>query len=59
MLIAVGLFFGAIFGFEALLGLFISHNMAGIGQQPQTVSTIQATTQPWQKPSRLWAAYGP
>jgi membrane fusion protein (multidrug efflux system) len=49
MLIIVGLFFGAIFGFEALLGLFISHAMAGIGKQAQTVSTVQATTQPWQK----------
>ena len=49
MLIIVGMFFGAIFGFEALLGLVISHAMAGIGKQAQTVSTIQATTQPWQK----------
>jgi membrane fusion protein (multidrug efflux system) len=49
MLIIVGLFFGAIFGFEALLGLIISHAMAGIGKQAQTVSTVQATSQPWQK----------
>ena len=49
MLVVVGLFFGAIFGFEALLGLFISHAMAGIGKQAQTVSTVQATSQPWQK----------
>jgi membrane fusion protein (multidrug efflux system) len=49
MLVIVGLFFGAIFTFEAALGLFISHIMAGIGKQAQTVSTVQATTQPWQK----------
>jgi membrane fusion protein (multidrug efflux system) len=49
MLLIVGLFFGAIFGYEALIGLVISHAMAGIGKQAQTVSTIQATTQPWQR----------
>ena len=49
MLIIVGLFFGAIFGYEALMGLFLSHAMSGIGKQAQTVSTVQATSQPWQK----------
>jgi membrane fusion protein (multidrug efflux system) len=49
MLLIVGLFFGAIFSFEALMGVFIGHIMAGIGQAPQTVSTVKATTQSWQK----------
>jgi len=49
MLIIVGLFFGAIFGYEALMGLFLSHAMSGIGKQAQTVSTVKATSQPWQK----------
>jgi hypothetical protein len=49
MLIIVGLFFGAIFGYEALMGLFLSHAMAGIGKEAQTVSTVQATSQAWQK----------
>jgi membrane fusion protein (multidrug efflux system) len=49
MLVIVGLFFGAIFGFEAAMGAFVAHIMAGIGQQAQTVSTVKATSQPWQK----------
>ena len=49
MLVIVGLSFGAIFGYEALMGLVLSHAMSGIGKQAQTVSTVKATSQPWQK----------
>jgi membrane fusion protein (multidrug efflux system) len=49
MLLIVGLFFGAIFGFEAALGAFVGHLIAGVGNAPQTVSTVKATEQSWQK----------
>jgi membrane fusion protein (multidrug efflux system) len=49
MLVLMGLFFGAIFGFEAFMGSVQASFMATIGQLPQTVSTVEATAQPWQK----------
>ena len=48
MLIAVGLVFGAIFGFQAFKTKMIQQAIASLGNPPQTVSTIKAESQPWQ-----------
>ncbi len=48
MLLAVGLVFAAVFGFEAFRARMIQKAIAGLRNPPQTVSTITAGTQPWQ-----------
>ncbi|MGH6677875.1 MAG: biotin/lipoyl-binding protein, partial [Bradyrhizobium sp.] len=48
MLIAVGLVFAAVFGFEAFKASMIRKAVAALRNPPQTVSTITAGTQPWQ-----------
>ncbi len=49
MLVLVGVAFAAIFGFEAFKARMIQKAIAGLRNPPQTVSTIAAATQPWQK----------
>jgi membrane fusion protein, multidrug efflux system len=48
MLIAAGLVFGAIFGFQAFKARMIAQVMAAQGNPPQTVSTAIVTPQDWQ-----------
>ena len=47
MLVAVGLVFGAVFGFEAFKTKIIQKAIAGLSNPPQTVSTIAAKSQTW------------
>jgi membrane fusion protein (multidrug efflux system) len=49
MLVLVGVTFAAIFGFQAFKARMIQKAIAGLRNPPQTVSTIAAATQPWQK----------
>jgi membrane fusion protein, multidrug efflux system len=49
MLLLVGVAFAAIFGFEAFKAKMIQNAIAGLRNPPQTVSTIKASTQSWQK----------
>jgi membrane fusion protein (multidrug efflux system) len=49
MLVLVAAVFAAIFGFEAFKARMIDKAIAGLRNPPQTVSTITAATQPWQK----------
>jgi membrane fusion protein, multidrug efflux system len=49
MLVLVAAAFAAIFGFEAFKARMIDEAIAGLRNPPQTVSTITAATQPWQK----------
>jgi len=48
MLVLVALVLGGIFGFEAFKAKMIKQFLAGFGNQPQTVATTVAGTQPWQ-----------
>ena len=48
MLVLVGAVFGGIFGFKAFVDVKIKEAMAGMGNQPQTVSTTQAAATEWQ-----------
>ncbi len=48
MLVAAGLVFGAVFGFEAFKGRMIRKAITGLRNPPQTVSTVTAGTQQWQ-----------
>ncbi|WP_246756013.1 efflux RND transporter periplasmic adaptor subunit [Bradyrhizobium diazoefficiens] len=48
MLVAVGLVFAAVFGFEAFRARMIQKAIAGLRNPPQTVSTIKASTERWQ-----------
>jgi len=48
MLVAVGLVFAAVFGFEAFKGRMIQKAITGLRNPPQSVSTIKAATQQWQ-----------
>ncbi len=48
MLIFVGILFGGIFGYNAFKGAMVKKYMASRGIQAQTVSTIKASTNPWQ-----------
>jgi len=48
MLVAVGLVFAAVFGFEAFRARMIQKAITGLRNPPQTVSTITAMTQQWQ-----------
>ena len=47
MLVVVGLIFGGIFGFINFKAKMIKQYMAGMGNAPQTVSTITATAEEW------------
>jgi membrane fusion protein, multidrug efflux system len=47
MLVAIGLVFGAVFGFEAFKTKMIQKAIAGLSNPPQTVSTITAKSQTW------------
>ncbi|MEH2571760.1 efflux RND transporter periplasmic adaptor subunit [Bradyrhizobium sp. AZCC 1708] len=47
MLVAVGVVFAAIFGFQAFKAAMIQKAIATLRNPPQTVSTIAAETQPW------------
>jgi membrane fusion protein (multidrug efflux system) len=47
MLVAVGLVYGAVFGFEAFKTKMIQKAIAGLSNPPQTVSTITAKSQTW------------
>ena len=49
MLALVAAAFAAIFGFEAFKARMIQKAIVGLRNPPQTVSTITAATQPWQK----------
>ena len=48
MLLAVGVVFGGIFGFEAFRGVMIKKYMASLANQPQTVATAIAGWKTWQ-----------
>ena len=48
MLIAVGLVFGGVFGFQIFKNAMIRKFMSAMPQPPQTVSTVTAATQEWQ-----------
>jgi membrane fusion protein (multidrug efflux system) len=48
MLIAVGLAFGGVFGFQAFKNAMIRKFMSAATAPPQTVSTVMAVTQDWQ-----------
>ena len=48
MLVAVGLVFAAVFGFEAFKARMIQQAIAGLRNPPQAVSTITAGPQQWQ-----------
>ncbi len=48
MLVAVGLLFGAIFGYKAYKARMMNKAMAGGQAPPVTVSAIKAEMQPWQ-----------
>ena len=47
MLLAVGLVFAAIFGFEIFRGKMIQKAMVKLRNPPQSVSTVVARSQPW------------
>ena len=48
MVVAVVLILGAIFGMQRFFGGMFKKNMAAAAAAPQTVSTIEAGTSPWQ-----------
>ena len=48
MLIAVGLVFGGVFGFQFFMKTMIKKFMTAMPQPPQTVSTVMAAMQEWQ-----------
>jgi membrane fusion protein, multidrug efflux system len=48
MLIAVGVVFGGVFGFQIFKNAMIKKFMSAMPQPPQTVSTIAAAVQEWQ-----------
>jgi membrane fusion protein (multidrug efflux system) len=49
MLVTVAIVLGGVFGFKAVVGMKIKEFMAGMGNQPQTVSTATATRTEWQE----------
>lgn len=53
MVLGVALVLGAVFGFEAFKGRMIHQALARLRNPPQTVSTVVASSQPWQ--SRIQA----
>ncbi len=48
MLVLVGVVLGSVFGFKTFVDGKIKQFMAGMGNQPQTVSTTKAVTSDWQ-----------
>jgi membrane fusion protein (multidrug efflux system) len=48
MLVTVAVVLGGVFGFKAVVGMKIKEFMAGMGNQPQTVSTTTAARTEWQ-----------
>jgi membrane fusion protein (multidrug efflux system) len=48
MLIAVGLVFGGVFGFQIFMKTMVKKFMSAMPQPPQTVSTVTAAIQEWQ-----------
>jgi membrane fusion protein (multidrug efflux system) len=48
MLIAVGVVFGGVFGFQIFKNTMIKKFMSAMPQPPQTVSTVMAAVQEWQ-----------
>ncbi|MFC0241180.1 efflux RND transporter periplasmic adaptor subunit [Rhodopseudomonas telluris] len=48
MLAAVGLVFGALYGFQTFKASMIKQALASLRDPPQTVATTQATMTPWQ-----------
>src|SRR5580700_7984507 len=48
MLVAVGVVFGAIFGFQAFKSAMIKKFMAGMSSPPQTVSATKVSSSEWQ-----------
>jgi membrane fusion protein (multidrug efflux system) len=48
MLIAVGVVFGGVFGFQIFKNTMIKKFMSSMPQPPQTVSTVTAATEEWQ-----------
>lgn len=48
MLVAVGLVFGGVFGFQIFKNAMIKKFMSAMPQPPQTVSTVMAATEEWQ-----------
>src|SRR5258708_19795191 len=48
MLIAVGVVFGGVFGFQIFKNAMIKKFMSAMPQPPQTVSTVTAAVQEWQ-----------
>ena len=49
MLVLIAAGFAAIFGFEAFRARMIQKAIAGLRDPPQTVSTVTAARQPWQR----------
>src|SRR5882724_2954336 len=49
MLVAVAIVLGGVFGFKAVVGMKIKEFMAGMGNQPQTISTTTASKTEWQE----------
>lgn len=49
MLVAAAVILGGVFGFKAVVGMKIKEVMAGMGNMPQTVSTITAAKTEWQR----------
>lgn len=48
MLIAVGLVFGALYGFQMFKATMIKQALASLRDPPQTVATMEAALSPWQ-----------
>ena len=48
MLVAVGVVFGAIFGFQVFKAAMIKKFMAAMGSPPQTVSATKVSSTEWQ-----------
>jgi membrane fusion protein (multidrug efflux system) len=49
MIVTVAIVLGGVFGFKAVVGMKIKEFMAGMGNQPQTVSTATAAKSEWQE----------
>jgi membrane fusion protein (multidrug efflux system) len=49
MLVTVAVVLGGVFGFKAVVGMKVKEFMAGMGNQPQTVSTTAAGKTEWQE----------
>ena len=49
MLVAVAIVLGGVFGFKAVVAMKLKEFIAGMGNQPQTVSTTMAIKREWQE----------